>query len=58
MHVTNYSINKHEPGFVVNTDADCDGVGSKWSLRALKEHLEQKCGADWSQIWQQVGMCC
>ena len=54
MHVTNYSINKHEPGFVANTDADCDGVGSKWSLRALRDHLEQQCNADWSLIWQQV----
>ncbi len=54
MHVTNYSINKHQPGFVANEDADCDGVGSKWSLRALQEHLEGQCGIQWQGIWSQV----
>jgi len=52
--VTNYSINKHQPGFVANKDADCDGVGSKWSLRALQEHLEGQCGVQWQGIWSQV----
>ena len=54
MHVTNYSVNKHQPGFVANTDADYDGVGSKWSLRALQEHLESQCGVQWHKIWTQV----
>ena len=54
MHVTNYSINKHQPGFVANTDADCDGVGSKRSLRALQEHLESQCGVQWQNIWSQA----
>ena len=56
MHVTNYSINKHQPGFVANKDADCDGVGSKWSLRALQEHLEGHCGVQWQGIWSQVSL--
>jgi len=54
VHVTNYSINKHQPGFVANKDADCDGVGSKWSLRALQEHLEGQCSVQWQDIWSQV----
>ncbi|KAL0029059.1 hypothetical protein WJX77_003291 [Trebouxia sp. C0004] len=54
VHVTNYSINKHQPGFIANKDADCDGVGSKWSLRALQEHLEGQCGIQWQGIWSQV----
>ena len=54
VHVTNYSVNKHQPGFVANTDADSDGVGSKWSLRALQEHLENQCGVQWHTIWTQV----
>lgn len=54
MHVTNYSVNKHQPGFMPNIDADSDGVGSKWSLRALQEHLEGHCGVQWNSIWTQV----
>lgn len=54
VHVTNYSVNKHQPGFVPNTDADSDGVGSKWSLRALQEHLENHCDVQWHSIWTQV----
>ena len=54
VHVTNYSVNKHQPGFVANTDADSDGVGSKWSLRALQNHLEQQYGMQWHSIWTQV----
>ena len=54
VHVTNYSVNKHQPGFKANIDADCDGVGSKWSLRALQEHLEMHCGVQWHRIWTQV----
>lgn len=56
VHVTNYSVNKHQPGFKANTDADGDGVGSKWSLRALQEHLERHCGVQWNRIWTQVGI--
>ena len=54
VHVTNYSVNKHQPGFVANTDASCDGVGNKWTLRALRAHLEAHCGVQWKHIWSQV----
>ena len=54
MHVTNYSVNKHQPNFVANTDADCDGVGNKWPLRALSAYLESRCGVQWHQIWSQA----
>lgn len=36
-HLTNYSLNKYNPNFVANNDANADGVGSKWSLVALKK---------------------
>ena len=34
IHLTNYSVNKKNQKFVQNTDAKCDGVGHKWSLKA------------------------
>ena len=40
MHLTNYSVNKKNAEFVVNTDADRDDEGSKWSLTALWKYLE------------------
>jgi len=35
MHLTNYSVNKKSQNFVRNSDPNQDGVGNKWSLRAL-----------------------
>lgn len=36
IHLTNYTLNKNGENFVSNEQADEDGVGSKWSLSALK----------------------
>ena len=39
MHLTNYAVNKQSKNFVHNTDPYEDGVGSKWSLNALKKYF-------------------
>jgi len=36
IHLTNFSLNKNNDNYVYNSEADEDGVGSKWSLSALK----------------------
>ncbi|GMF50777.1 unnamed protein product [Phytophthora fragariaefolia] len=41
-HLTNYSINKRNDGFVENTDAQQAGVSSKWSLSALVRTLQSQ----------------
>lgn len=46
MHLTNYSLNKHSRHFVKNTDAEQDGVGTKWSLAAFKRRIEQAFGVE------------
>jgi hypothetical protein len=40
-HLTNYSLNKFNPNFIANTDAQADGVGSKWSLQALRKSFRE-----------------
>jgi len=40
MHLTNYAVNKQSKNFVHNTDPFLDGVGSKWSLTALKKYFK------------------
>jgi len=40
VHLTNYSLNKFNANFVNNTDASNDGVGSKWSIHALRKRLK------------------
>ena len=40
IHLTNYSVNKKSSNFEFNTDAKADGVGSKWSYKALLRYLE------------------
>ena len=37
MHLTNYSINKHNSKFVFNDDADNFNIGHKRSLTAVLE---------------------
>eukprot|EP00826_Nyctotherus_ovalis_P002692 TRINITY_DN10543_c0_g2_i4.p1 TRINITY_DN10543_c0_g2~~TRINITY_DN10543_c0_g2_i4.p1 ORF type:complete len:342 (+),score=51.84 TRINITY_DN10543_c0_g2_i4:434-1459(+) len=53
MHLTNYSVNKHNTNFVSNEDPRADGVGSKWSLTALKKHFES-CGINCELLWRRV----
>lgn len=40
IHLTNFSLNKNNDNYVYNKEADEDGVGSKWSLSALKRKFE------------------
>lgn len=44
MHLTNYSVNKKSENFIKNSDVDDSGSGSKWSLKAWKQYLEQTIG--------------
>ena len=53
MHLTNYSINKKNDKFVQNKDAEQDDVGSKWSLTAFCNHLEQ-VGIDMDLMWSRI----
>ena len=53
IHLTNYSVNKKNQKFVQNTDAKCDGVGHKWSLKALMKVLEEK-GEDVVTLWTSI----
>jgi tubulin polyglutamylase TTLL4 len=53
VHLTNYSINKDSPTFINNTSVDEDGVGSKWSFRALKEYY-RTVGVNAERIFAQI----
>lgn len=63
MHLTNYSVNKTSPAFVQNRDAaergeeegkaDEEMRASKWSLRELREHFDQK-GLDYDLMFDRI----
>ena len=53
MHLTNYSLNKHNENFQFNEDAENDGEGSKWGLGAFRKHLEDE-GHDYGRVWAQI----
>ena len=53
IHLTNYSVNKKNQKFVQNTDANCDGVGHKWSFKALMKVLQEK-GEDVVTLWTNI----
>ncbi len=52
-HLTNYSLNKNNPNFVANTDPNADGVGSKWSLTALRKAFREQ-GIDDVSVWKKI----
>lgn len=52
-HLTNYSLNKFNPNFIANTDPNADGVGSKWSLQALRKAFRDQ-GIDDSAIFKRI----
>ena len=52
-HLTNYSVNKKNEKFVQNTDWRADDVGHKWSLKALKNHLDS-VGVDMDLLWSRI----
>ena len=53
-HLTNVSVNSKSSKFVANVDAERDGEGSKWTLHALRRHLEGTMGVAWEPIWRQI----
>ncbi len=53
MHLTNYSVNKFNTNFVPNEDPGADGVGSKWSLVALRKYFADKGFKD-EQVWERI----
>ena len=55
MHLTNYSLNKKASNFIANTDEAEDGVGSKWSLSALRVRLAAELGATRADdVWRAI----
>ena len=53
-HLTNYSLNKNnKKGFVQNTSADDECIGSKWSLKGLRKILKQN-GINDAQIFHKI----
>lgn len=57
IHLTNYSINVKKKAFIEPGDEDeeCGGTGSKWTLCALKRHLElyhSECKFD--EVWGHI----
>jgi len=53
MHLTNYAINKDNPNFVFNENADDDDVGHKRSLKAVFRLLEEE-GHDVKALWEEI----
>ena len=41
MHLTNFSVNKKNVNFVKSETVEEDGVGSKWSLKALRKAFQE-----------------
>ena len=58
VHLTNYSINVKKKGFVEPTadDEHCGGDGSKWTLSALRRHLEahHRGRCEFADIWRDI----
>ena len=52
-HLTNYSLNKFNPNFIANNDPNQDGVGSKWSLQALRKAFREQ-GIDDVSIFKKI----
>jgi tubulin polyglutamylase TTLL5 len=53
MHLTNYSINKKSSNFVQTDNLDNDDSGSKWSLSAFCQHL-QNLDVDMDLFWGRI----
>ena len=49
IHLTNFSINKNGENYVYNEEAEDDGIGSKWSLSALKRKFA-KLNLDYEEL--------
>lgn len=53
------SVNKKSTKFVANSSTEEESAGSKWSLSALRAHIEGERGrAAWVGVWRQVRVLC
>lgn len=52
-HLTNWSVNKKAPNFEKNVDVENDGIGSKWSIKALKRYFSEQ-GIDDKELWEKI----
>ena len=57
MHLTNFSVNKKNVNFVKSDGPEEDGVGSKWSLKALRKAFQEQ-GIDDKAIWRKIEDVC
>ncbi|OMJ74452.1 hypothetical protein SteCoe_26635 [Stentor coeruleus] len=53
VHLTNFSVNKKSSKFVKNTNAQIDGEGSKWSLKALKKKYDE-LGISYEEVFRKI----
>lgn len=53
MHLTNYAINKTNPGFVFNTEAEKDDIGHKRSLKSVFSRLSSQ-GHNSLSLWNSI----
>lgn len=53
MHLTNYAINKSNPNFLFNTNADLGNIGHKRSLISTLEYFSQQ-GFDVPGLWRKI----
>jgi tubulin polyglutamylase TTLL4 len=53
MHLTNYSVNKNNDDFVKNEDAGECGVGTKWTLKALRRYFREN-GVDDGRVMRDI----
>jgi hypothetical protein len=59
IHLTNYSINKHNMKNIENENADEIEGGCKVSLSTIKKKVEAEWNVNWDeQIWTEIKECC
>lgn len=54
MHLTNYAINKNSMGFMQNSKAIADFVGSKRSFKFVLRYLKNVCNADTGKLMREI----
>uniref|UniRef100_UPI00358E9F74 tubulin monoglutamylase TTLL4-like isoform X2 n=1 Tax=Myxine glutinosa TaxID=7769 RepID=UPI00358E9F74 len=52
MHLTNYSVNRHNSAYEVNLDRNACS-GHKWALKALWNYLNEQA-VDTTSLWEQI----
>ena len=53
MHLTNYSVNKHNTKFKFNEGTDAEDKGSKWTLGAFRKWMERH-SMDHRKLWKRI----